>query len=111
MTPGKDYAACPHCAANNVTYRQVCWRCGYILPYTIGLDGTPRFNTDASTMEAGRAEISRLLDEAQTLDLEAARQRREDDSLSLSELADTDLASRLKLWMGIQRRRERPSGA
>lgn len=69
MTPGKDYASCPHCAADNVTYRKICWRCGMLLPYTQGLDGVVRRNTESIS----RLDIAHVLSKAETLDLEAVR--------------------------------------
>lgn len=110
MSPGNDYAPCPHCAANNITHRRVCWRCGFTLPYTIGIDGQPRANHEAAR-PVSRAEIERLLDQAQTLDLETPKKRAEaqEEMSEMARVADTPL--KIRAWFWLRRRKERQSGA
>jgi hypothetical protein len=114
MTPGQDYAPCPHCAANNVTYRQVCWRCGYALPYTIGLDGRPRVNAAYTAHTVSRTEIESLLNQAQTLDVQEERRRQEAADAVASASAEAprpNALARLRALFGSGSRKERHSGA
>lgn len=113
MSPGKDYAPCPHCSANNITHRRECWRCGHMLPYTIGLDGKPKANSVQETGTVSRAEIERLLNQAQTFDLEEERRREAEvqrgQQAEFARPAETPLKERALQW--LRRRAERPSGA
>lgn len=113
MSPGKDYAPCPHCAANNITYRQVCWRCGYALPFTMGMDGKPLPSRNVPAQTVPRQEIERLLNEAQTLDV-AAEKRRVEEGEALTEresFPTPDATTKMRVWLWLQRRKEHPSGA
>ena len=69
MSPESDYAPCPECAADNVIYRSTCWRCGAVLPYSLGLDGRMHSN---ATSRAPREKLSvdNLLDTARNLAME-----------------------------------------
>ncbi|MCS6777621.1 MAG: hypothetical protein RMJ43_10510 [Chloroherpetonaceae bacterium] len=107
MSPGKDYAPCPHCAAQNITHRHVCWRCGSVLPYTIGLDGQPHANVEAWSRTVSKAEIERLLDQAQTFDLEEERRRQE----AKEPFERLRHAFRPRLWRWLRRGAERSSSA
>lgn len=112
MSPDKDYAPCPHCAANNITYRQVCWRCGHSLPFSVTLDTRYRSGRDYVARTISRSEIERLLNEAQTLDVEGEKRRKEAEDLDIVSAEPTpDTASRLRVWLWLQRRKEHPSGA
>ncbi len=71
MSIGEDYVACPHCAVENMTFRKFCWRCGATLPYTIGPSGRVQTN---GVQSASVSEIAALLAQAETLDLQAARE-------------------------------------
>lgn len=106
MSPGKDYAPCPHCAAQNITHRQVCWRCGSVLPYTVGLDGRPRANVEAWSRSVSKAEIEHLLDQAQTLDVEGEKRKTEAE-----EAAPQSGAFAPRLWRWLRRRQEGSSNA
>ena len=109
MSPGKDYSPCPHCAAQNITHRQVCWRCGSTLPYTIGLDGQPRANVDAWARSVSKAEIERLLDQAQTLDIEGEKKRKEAEEAAVQQHETASFKPRL--WRWLRRRQEGSSNA
>ncbi len=100
MSPGKDYAPCTHCGANNITHRRACWRCGATLPYTIGLDGKPRANSDWSQTRVNRAEIDRLLDQAQTLDIEQeTRLQNEEAAIQAAEQKPSPFRSSIWRWL------------
>jgi hypothetical protein len=99
MSPGKDYAPCTHCNANNITHRRVCWRCGATLPYTIGLDGKPRSNSDWSQNRTNRAEIERLLDQAQTLDIEQEKRLHSEAEAAASAPAPQGFRPRIWRWL------------
>ena len=99
MSPGKDYTPCTHCGANNITHRSSCWRCGATMPYTIGLDGKPRANSDWSQTRTNRAEIERLLDQAQTLDIEQETRQSEEAISSAPARASTPFRSSIWRWL------------
>jgi hypothetical protein len=106
MSPGKDYAPCPHCSANNITHRRVCWRCGYTLPYTVGLDGKSHINA------VSKAEIERLLDQAEVLDVVGQQKRMEAAGAHAAmrlQVEEMPLKMRALHW--LRRRIERHSGA
>jgi len=115
MNPGQDYDQCPHCAANNVTYRHVCWRCGYALPYTIGLDGKPRVNSAYLASSVSRSEIERLLNQAQTLDIQEEKRRHEAAEAEAkavpAAVEKQDTLTRLRALLGLRSRKERHSEA
>ena len=67
MNVGSDYLPCPDCSAVNITCRQVCWKCGNVLPYTVMANGQARVHASADQPEVSEDEISRLLDQAVTL--------------------------------------------
>jgi len=67
MCPETDYAPCPDCAADNVTYRSTCWRCGATLPYSLGLDGCMHRNIPSPRK---KPPVEILLDTAKNLALE-----------------------------------------
>lgn len=107
MSPGKDYSPCPHCAANNITHRTVCWRCGYALPYAVGTDGQSHANNDQTTRVVSSSELEYLLNQAVTIDVDGAKRKQADDMK-----ADTDAAkNRLKAFGWLRKRLEKPSGA
>ena len=107
MSPGKDYAPCPHCAANNITHRQICWRCGHTLPYTIGLDGQPRSNNAADPRSVSKSEIEKLLAQAQTCDIQADK-RREAETAEQERRAEQ---AKDGGWLWLRKRIARRSGA
>lgn len=111
MSPGKDYSPCPHCAAQNITHRHVCWRCGSTLPYTIGLDGQPHANVEAWSRSVSKAEIDRLLDQAQTVDLEGERKRREASEAAEKQSERQSQSFKPRLWRWLRRRQEGSSNA
>lgn len=111
MSPGKDYAPCTHCSANNITHRRVCWRCGATLPYTIGLDGKPRANHDWSQQRTNRAEIERLLDQAQTLDLEQEKRQQQLQEQQERTVEPAHHAFRSRIWRWLKRGGEETSEA
>jgi hypothetical protein len=110
MSPGNDYAPCPHCAANNISHRRVCWRCGFTLPYTVGIDGQRRANLE-SPRPVSQAEIARMLDQAQTFDLETSMKRAEAQEEMSEKARITETPLKIRAWFWLRRRKERQSGA
>jgi len=88
MRPDSDYAPCPECAADNVIYRSACWRCGALLPYSLGLDGHMHRNTSARSPRE-RTQIEILLDTSRRLAVE------QDHETSLPEETRTEPPSGL----------------
>lgn len=108
MTPGKDYSPCPHCEANNITHRNMCWRCGYSLPYTGGSDGQTRASADPAARVVSSSELEYLLNQAVTIDVEGARRKQsEEEKNELAEAAK----GRLNAFGWLRKRMEKPSGA
>ena len=108
MTPGKDYSPCPHCSANNITHRNMCWRCGYALPYTVTSEGQAQSNTDSAARVVSSSELEYLLNQAVTIDVEGARNRQsEEEKAELLEAAK----GRLNAFGWLRKRLEKPSGA
>lgn len=69
------------------------------MPYTIGLDGKPRANSDWSQTRTNRAEIERLLDQAQTLDIEQETRQSEEAISSAPARASTPFRSSIWRWL------------
>ena len=110
MTPGQDYAPCPHCNANNVTYRHVCWRCGYALPYIIGMDGKPRLNPEAAGNAVSQRELEKLLNQAETLDFVGAKRQHQEEAAAEADqaqkLANSRSLSRVLIWLRLRKERQ-----
>lgn len=77
MYPGDSYAPCPECSADNVVYRDICWRCGATLPFSLGLDGLMHCNPVMHAVVVSRPEAERLLDAARSLAIDAEMQHQE----------------------------------
>ncbi len=114
MIPGQHYAPCPNCKTDNVTFRSNCWRCGYALPYILGMDGQPRANPAAHAQTTSRADIERLLDQAVTLNV-AQEKRQHAEALQEAareeESQQTAEAAKQRPWRRWRIQRERRSGA
>ena len=107
MSPGKDYSPCPHCTANNITHRNICWRCGHTLPYTVGIDGRAYANSEPNAQPMSSADIEHLLNQAVTIDVAGAKRKQSETEKSESEANK----KRLNAFAWLKRRIERQSGA
>ena len=92
MVQGLDYEPCPHCSANNITFRQICWRCGYDLPYMMGLDGQRRLRSDVMVFQEKRVNVQELLEQAQVVDFVEERKRHDESVAAIA----TEEANRVK---------------
>lgn len=62
-------APCPHCRAENMAHRRICWRCKRTLPTSFALDAElrharTRLSAPAEPVRPSRADIDAALEQA-----------------------------------------------
>ena len=98
MLHGKDYAPCPDCQAENTTSRLACWQCGHALPYTIDAQGEARVSRVDRCVS--RAELARLLNQAELIEVEHPREPAPKVEAQTSiEATERTMAMRLQRWL------------